>query len=542
MNQPEKDDGVPGSASPARYAGRAERADDSRGNFPLIFELSREGRRGCTYPDLDVPVQVLDELLPERLCRQGEPRLPEVSELQLVRHYTNLSRRNYGVDLGFYPLGSCTMKYNPKLCEEAAAHEGFRRLHPLQPQATTQGILALMHDLLSRLCLVAGMRWGTLQPFAGAHGEFAGMKLFKACFEDRGQSARMRILVPDSAHGTNPASAHLAGFEVVELRSDRRGLVSLEALKPHLNERLAGIMLTNPNTLGLFEQDIRAIAEAVHGAGGLLYYDGANLNAIVGKVRPGDMGFDVVHLNLHKTFSTPHGGGGPGAGPVLVGETLLPYLPVPDIVREADGSFRLEGNRPHSIGRLAGFYGNVGVMVRAYAYLLSMGGDGLCQVAERAVLNANYLKERLKQLYELPYDAPCKHEFVISARGLKEQHGVGALDVAKRLLDFGVHPPTVYFPLIVPEALMIEPTETESRETLDRFAEVMARIAREAAQSPDLLKQAPTATPVGRIDEVLAAKHPVVRWRSPAEGPDGPGDAAGGLSNGKRPPAEEEQR
>ena len=528
MSQPEK---KAGPGEPAGHGG----ADDLRGDFPLIFELSREGRRGCTYPELDVPVQPLDDLLPQRLRRQGEPCLPEVSELQVVRHYTNLSRRNYGVDLGFYPLGSCTMKYNPKLCEEVAAHEGFRSLHPLQPEATIQGILALMHDLLSRLCQVAGMRWGTLQPFAGAHGEFAGMKLFKACFEEQGQSSRTRILVPDSAHGTNPASAHLAGFEVVELRSDRRGLVSLEALKPHLDERLAGIMLTNPNTLGLFEQDIRAIAEEVHRAGGLLYYDGANLNAIVGKVRPGDMGFDVVHLNLHKTFSTPHGGGGPGAGPVLVGETLLPYLPVPDIVRDADGRFRLEGDRPRSIGRLAGFYGNVGVMVRAYAYLLSMGGDGLRQVAERAVINANYLKERLKELYELPYDAPCKHEFVLSARSLKERYGVGALDVAKRLLDFGIHPPTVYFPLIVPEALMIEPTETESRETLDRFVEVMARIAGEAARSPELLRQAPTATPVERIDEVLAAKHPVVRWRSPTAAANQAGKTAGGSSKGEGP-------
>ena len=497
-------------------------------DFPLLFEISRPGRRGYALPELDVPARPLSELLPEGLGREVAPALPELSELQVVRHYTNLSRRNYGVDLGFYPLGSCTMKYNPKLAEDAAAHEGFRRLHPLQPESTLQGILALMHDLLTRLCTVTGMRWGTLQPFAGAHGEFAGMKLFKACFEHRGQRERTRILVPDSAHGTNPASAHLAGFEVVELRSDRRGMISREALTPHLDERLAGIMMTNPNTLGLFERDIEGIAAAVHEAGGLLYYDGANLNAIVGKIRPGDMGFDVVHLNLHKTFSTPHGGGGPGAGPVLVGETLLPYLPVPDIARGDDGGYTLEDRRPQSIGRLAGFYGNVAVMVRAYAYLLSMGSDGLRQVAERAVLNANYLKERLKGLYDLPYDGLCKHEFVLSARGLKEHTGASALDVAKRLLDFGVHPPTVYFPLIVPEALMIEPTETESLETLEHFVELMSRIRREAADNPEALKQAPKATPVQRIDEVLAAKQPVVRWRRPPPREQEPAEAREG--------------
>ncbi|MBN1837452.1 MAG: aminomethyl-transferring glycine dehydrogenase subunit GcvPB [Spirochaetales bacterium] len=506
----------------------ASRPKDS---FPLLFELSRRGRRGYCFPPLDVPEQPAEALLPARFLREEGPELPELSELQVVRHYTNLSRRNYGVDLGFYPLGSCTMKYNPKLSEAAAADTGFARLHPLQPQASAQGILELMHDLLSRLSVVTGMRWGTLQPFAGAHGEFTGMKLFKACFEDRGEAQRTRVLVPDSAHGTNPASAHLAGFEVVEVHSDRRGLVSLEAIKPHLDERLAGIMMTNPNTLGLFETDILPIAEAVHQAGGLLYYDGANLNAIVGKVRPGDMGFDVVHLNLHKTFATPHGGGGPGSGPVLVGDTLLPYLPVPDVVRGEDGAFGLASNRPRSIGRLSGFYGNVAVMVRAYAYLLSMGADGLRRAAELAVLNANYLKERLKELYDLPYDSLCKHEFVLSARGLKEQNGVGALDVAKRLLDFGVHPPTVYFPLIVPEALMIEPTETESLETLDHFVEVMSRIHREAGDSPDRLRQAPTVTPVERIDEVLAAKHPVVRWRpEPAEEGGGAGAARGPQS------------
>jgi glycine dehydrogenase subunit 2 len=483
----------------------------SEKNNPLIFEFSKPGRRGYRLPDLDVPAAELPALVDPGLLRDQEPNLPEVSEVDVIRHYTSLSRRNYGVDLGFYPLGSCTMKYNPKINEQVAALEGFQNLHPLQPESGSQGILALMHELLGTLSEVTGMSWGTLQPFAGAHGELAGMMLFKACFEKRGESGRTKILVPDSAHGTNPASAHLAGFEVVEVHSDSRGMVALECVKEHLNESLAGIMMTNPNTLGLFEEDILEVSRAIHDAGGLLYYDGANLNAIVGKVRPGDMGFDVVHLNLHKTFSTPHGGGGPGAGPVLVAETLLPFLPVPDVVK-SHGEYHLENNRPDSIGRLSGFYGNVAVMVRAYAYLLTMGRDGLARVGELAVLNANYLKERLKGIFNLPYDRLCKHEFVLSARALKEKHGITALDVAKRLLDFGIHPPTVYFPLIVQEALMIEPTETESLEVLDRFIEVMETIAGEAADNPDTLKQAPRATPVRRIDEVLAARKPTVRW------------------------------
>ena len=481
-------------------------------SFPLIFERSRAGRVGYSFPALDVPDHPLAELLDPRLLRAAPPELPEVSEVDVIRHYVNLSRRNYGVDLGFYPLGSCTMKYNPKGNEEAAALPGFRALHPLQPEASAQGILALMHELLTFLAEITGMSWGTLQPFAGAHGEFAGMKLFRACFQQRGERARRKVLVPDSAHGTNPASARLAGFEVVQVKSDARGMVAPEALRAHLNGELAGIMMTNPNTLGLFERDICRIAELVHGAGGLLYYDGANLNAIVGKVRPGDMGFDVVHLNLHKTFSTPHGGGGPGAGPVLVGEILKPFLPVPDVVKRGE-RYSLEEDRPHSIGRLAGFYGNVGVLVRAYAYILAMGREGLPMVAERAVLNANYLKARLKDLYPLASEALCKHEFVLSARALKERFGVGALDIAKRLLDFGVHPPTIYFPLVVPEALMIEPTETESKETLDAFVEVMARIRAEMEEEPERLHQAPTRTPVRRIDEVLAAKQPVLRWQ-----------------------------
>ena len=480
-------------------------------SFPLIFERSRAGRVGYRYPALDVPGRPVEELLDPRLLRSAPAPLPEVSEVDVVRHYVNLSRRNYGVDLGFYPLGSCTMKYNPKANEEVASLPGFRLLHPLQPERTVQGVLELMHHLLSLLCEITGMSWGTLQPFAGAHGEFTGMKLFRACFDHRGEAVRRKVLVPDSAHGTNPASAHLAGFQVVQLKSDSRGLISPEALRPHLDGSLAGIMLTNPNTLGLFERDIGRIAELVHGAGGLLYYDGANLNAIMGRVRPGDMGFDVVHLNLHKTFSTPHGGGGPGAGPVLAAESLVPYLPVPDIVRRSDG-YHLDYDRPRTIGRLAGFYGNVGVLVRAYAYILSMGREGLAQAAERAVLNANYLKEKLKGLYPLAYDTLCKHEFVLSARALKERFGVSALDIAKRLLDLGIHPPTVYFPLIVPEALMVEPTETESKESLNAFIAAMTEIRREMEQEPERLRQAPTRTPVRRIDEILAAKRPVLRW------------------------------
>jgi glycine dehydrogenase subunit 2 len=484
----------------------SEHTEDAR----LIFERSVPGRVGYRLPACDVPSES-DGEISSRFLRRKEPGLPEVSEVDVVRHYVSLSRRNYGVDLGFYPLGSCTMKYNPKINEDVGSLEGFLKLHPLQPERTAQGMLELLYETLRMLSEVTGMQWGTLQPFAGAHGEFTGMKLFRAYFDHRGETKRRKILIPDSAHGTNPASAHISGFEVQEIGSDEDGNVSLEALKEHLNDELAGIMLTNPNTLGLFEKDILTIAELVHQAGGLLYYDGANLNAIMGKARPGDMGFDVVHLNLHKTFSTPHGGGGPGAGPVLVSEKLVPFLPAPDIRREAEG-FCLDYERPLSIGKVAGFLGNTGVIIRAYAYMLFMGADGLRRASELAVLNANYLKERLKQHFFLPHDSVCKHEFVLSASRLKQSCGCSALDVAKRLLDFGVHPPTIYFPLIVPEALMIEPTETESKESLDAFCAVMEQIAGEAASDPERLHQAPTRTVVRRIDEVLAAKKPVVRF------------------------------
>lgn len=482
---------------------------------PLLFETSREGRAGYRIPASDLPGVSGPSSGREAAARKTTLGLPALSEVDVVRHYTNLAHDNYNVDLGFYPLGSCTMKYNPKINDELAHLTGFENIHPLQGEGDVQGALALMYDLLERLCVVTGMKWGTLQPFAGAQGEFTGMKLFRAYFMARGEEGRTKILVPDSAHGTNPASAHIAGFEVHEIKSDRRGMVSVESIREHLDDRLAGVMLTNPNTLGLFEKDILEIERAVHEAGGLLYYDGANLNAILGKVRPGDMGFDVVHLNLHKTFSTPHGGGGPGAGPVLVNERLLPFLPVPDVVKDGD-RYRLRSSRPQSIGRISGFYGNFGVLVRAYAYLLAMGGDGLAEASERAVLNANYLKQRLRKYYHVPFDSLCKHEFVLSAAKLKERHGVSALDVAKRLLDFRIHPPTIYFPLIVPEAMMVEPTETESKEVLDDFVDTMIAIAEEAASTPEKLHDAPTTTSVRRLDEVLAAKKPVVAWRKRA--------------------------
>jgi len=477
----------------------------------IIFERSRKGRRGYKFPKLEIPEKKAEELIDKKFLREVPAGLPDVSEVDIIRHYTNLSRRNFGVDVGFYPLGSCTMKYNPKINEDVASLPGFQQLHPLQPEEHCQGILKLLHETIRKLCEITGTQWGTLQPFAGAHGEFTGLKLFRAYFDKRGEKNRSKIIVPDSAHGTNPASAHISGFDVVEIKSNRQGMVSVENLKDHLDESVAGIMLTNPNTLGLFEQDIKEIADIIHDAGGLLYYDGANLNAIMGKSRPGDMGFDVVHLNLHKTFSTPHGGGGPGSGPVFVNEKLVPFLPVPDIGFK-DGKYFFDYSKPDTIGRISGFYGNIAVIVKAYAYMLFMGADGLKRVSELAVLNANYLRVKLKDKYHLPYDQVCKHEFVLSASKLKEQYGVAAVNIAKRLLDYGVHPPTVYFPLIVPEALMIEPTETESKEVLDYFIETMEKIYLEAKENPKLALSAPTRTPVKRTDEVKAAKEPVVRW------------------------------
>ena len=446
-------------------------------------------------------------------CRQGcgeaSLALPELSEGELVRHYTALSTRNHGVDSGFYPLGSCTMKYNPKVNEELARLPGFAFLHPCQPEESVQGALELLYRAEACLAEITGMKRVTFQPAAGAHGELTGMLIVRAYHRSRNDH-RKTVLVPDSAHGTNPASAAMAGFEVKEIPSDERGLVDLKALRAALDGDVAALMLTNPNTLGFFEEDILEIAEAVHEAGGLLYYDGANLNAIMGHARPGDMGFDLVHLNLHKTFATPHGGGGPGSGPVGVREHLVPFLPVPLVERGEKGYYWKE-DLPLSIGRVHGFYGNFAVVVKAYAYIMMMGAEGLRQAAADAVLNANYLMERLKKSYDLPYDRRCKHEFVLSARRQKKM-GVTARDIAKALLDYGFHPPTVYFPLIVEEALMVEPTETESKATLDRFAEAMEEIARLAEEDPKRLTSAPHTTPVGRLDEVRAARHPRVCW------------------------------
>lgn len=491
---------------------------------PLIFEKSYPGRIGYMVPT--PPEDVIHELggepsVPKPLRREKPPLLPEVSELQVVRHYTRLSQMNFGVDQGFYPLGSCTMKYNPKICEKVAQMEKVTMIHPYQDPETVQGALELMYNLSKWLSEIGGVYSTTLQPAAGAHGEFVGMLLIRAYHAHHNQEERNEIIVPDTAHGTNPASASQAGYRVVVVPSNSRGCVDLEALEAAISDRTAGLMLTNPNTLGLFEEEVEEIARLVHDAGGLLYYDGANLNAIIGRTRPGDMGFDIVHFNLHKTFSTPHGGGGPGAGPVGVVEELDKFLPVPVVVREEkeDGTYfyRLDYDRPHSIGKVRSFYGNFGVLVRAYVYLLSLGLEGLREAAEVSVLNANYVTRKLERVkgYELPFDPskPRKHECVFSVEPMKRDTGVSALDVAKRLLDHGLHSPTNYFPLIVREALMIEPTETEPREELDRFVEVMERISREAYTNPERVKGAPHSTAVRRLDQVKAAKKPVLSYR-----------------------------
>jgi len=479
---------------------------------PLIFEISRPGRKAYSLPDSDVPKLSLEEMIPRECIRVHDPMLPEVSEVDVVRHFTRLSQLNHGVDSGFYPLGSCTMKYNPKVNEDVARMEGFTQIHPLQPLETVQGCLEILYKIDKFLSEITGMDRFSLQPAAGAQGEMTGLMIIKAYHQQRGDIERNRIIVPDSAHGTNPASASMAGFEVVEVKSNDRGEVDLEALRAVADNNTAGLMLTNPNTLGLFEGNILEIADIIHEAGGLLYYDGANMNAIMGIARPGDMGFDVVHLNLHKTFGTPHGGGGPGAGPVGVKKQLVPFLPVPMIEFDDDGYY-LDYEKPLSIGRVKSFYGNFGVVVKAYAYIMSMGAEGLKRVSESAVLNANYLMERLKEHYLLPYDRRCMHEFVISAQQQKEK-GVSALDIAKRLMDFGIHPPTMYFPLIVKEALMIEPTETESKETLDAFIDALIQIAQEVDTDAEKVKGAPHTTPVRRLDEARAARNPVLRWRA----------------------------
>ncbi|GAW32293.1 aminomethyl-transferring glycine dehydrogenase subunit GcvPB [Carboxydocella sp. JDF658] len=475
----------------------------------LIFELSRPGCVGHPLPDCDVPARELAELLPGVELREEVKGLPEVSEVEVIRHFTELSRLNHGVDSGFYPLGSCTMKYNPKINENTARLPGFAWLHPYQPEESIQGALELLYQTQEYLAEIAGLPAVTLQPAAGAHGEYTGMMIIRAYHESRGDK-RTRVIVPDSAHGTNPATAAICGYSVVAVKSDERGCVDVEALKKVMDEHVAALMLTNPNTLGLFEENIREIAEIVHSKGGLLYYDGANANAIMGIARPGDMGFDVMHFNLHKTFSTPHGGGGPGSGPVAVRDFLAPFLPVPVVVKGEDG-YRLDYDRPKSIGKVRSFYGNFGVAVKAYTYMRALGGEGLKAVSENAVLNANYLLSQLKQHYYLPVDRICKHEFVLNSKKQKP-YGVRTMDIAKRLLDYGYHPPTVYFPLIVEEALMIEPTETESKQTLDEFIASMIKIAREAEENPELLTSAPHTTPIGRVDEARAARQPVLKW------------------------------
>lgn len=474
----------------------------------LIFEISSLGKKGYQLPRCDVQEKTV---IPEHLKRESELDLPQVTEPEVVRHYTQLSMKNYGLDAGFYPLGSCTMKYNPKVNEDAAAMTGFKDLHPYQPESTVQGALQLMYELDGMLSEITGMEKFSLQPAAGAHGELTGLMIIKAYHEKRGDNKRKKIIVPDSSHGTNPASAAEAGFEIVEIKSDADGTVNLEALKSVLSEEVAGLMLTNPNTLGLFESNIKQIADLVHQAGGLLYYDGANMNAIMGITRPGDMGFDVVHLNLHKTFSTPHGGGGPGAGPVGVVKRLVDFLPQPTVEKKADGTYFLEADNPTSIGKVRGFYGSFGILVRAYCYIKSMGAEGLKEASQVAVLNANYLKEKLKEHYDLAFDRICMHEFVLAGLKNKETN-VSTLDVAKRLIDLGYHPPTIYFPLIVENALMVEPTETESLETMDNFAAALIQIAEEAMSKPEILKESPTMATVRRLDEVAAARKPKLKW------------------------------
>ncbi len=482
---------------------------------PLLFDQGSQGRRGCALPENDVPEVKPERLLPKKLLRHDIPGFPELSEVEVVRHFTRLSQWNYGVDLGFYPLGSCTMKYSPKINEEVWRLPGFSRAHPYQPEALVQGALELMFELEQYLAEVSGMDRVSLQPAAGAHGELLGMMLIRAYLESKG-SPRKRVLVPDSAHGTNPASATICGYQCVQIKSGPKGYVEPQAVAEAMDEDVAAIMVTNPNTLGLFEEHVAEIAKIVHSKGGQVYCDGANLNALIGISRPGDTGIDVLHFNLHKTFSVPHGGGGPGAGPVGVKAHLAPFMPVPVVEKKAR-RFVLNYNLPSSVGRVRAFYGHFAALVRAYAYIRSLGPSGLRRVAEVAVINANYLMSQLKSHYHLPYDKFCKHECVFSdARQIP--HDVHTLDIAKRLMDYGFHPPTIYFPLIVRGALMIEPTETESKETIDQFIAAMKRIAEEAERDPELVRSAPHKTKVSRLDEVKAARQPNLRWKGKAPG------------------------
>ena len=474
---------------------------------PLIFEISESGKRGFSLPQMDVPEK--EEIFTDASIRAGIPGFPEVSEVEVVRHFTRLSKTNFSVDEGFYPLGSCTMKYNPKINEKIAAMDAFAGAHPLAPQDTVQGNLALLKWMQDLLVEITGMDAVSLQPSAGAQGELVGMMLIRACHEDRGNPRKI-VLIPDSAHGTNPSSAHLCGYKVKEIKSNQMGTVDLDDLDRAMNEDVAALMITNPNTLGVFESDIKKVTEIVHGKGGFVYMDGANMNALVGKIRPGDMDVDVIHLNLHKTFSTPHGGGGPGSGPVALKKVLEPFLPVPVIDRDSKG-YSFNYQRPKSIGRVRSFYGNFLVVVKALAYILSLGASGLKEVAEIAVLNANYIRKSLEGIYHLKYSSPTLHECVFSDKFQKER-GIQNIDIAKRLIDYNLHPPTMSFPLIVHGALMIEPTETESKKEMDAFIEAMKTIARETEENPDLLKNAPHHTYVRRLDETKAARNPVLRW------------------------------
>ncbi len=476
---------------------------------PLIFEKSRPERRGCSLPECDVEKESLEKLIPKRYLRQGSLGLPEVSEPDVVRHFVRLSQQNMGIDTNFYPLGSCTMKYNPKVNEDIANLPGFTRVHPYQPEASIQGTLQVLYDMEKLLCEISGMDRVSLQPAAGAHGELTSLMMIKAYYEDK-KEHRDTVLVPDSAHGTNPASSHLCGFQVIEVKSNKNGGIDLENLKDKMSKKVAALMLTIPNTLGLFEGNILEVSRIIHDGEGFLYLDGANLNALLGIVKPSNLGIDIMHFNLHKTFSTPHGGGGPGSGPVGVKGRLAAYLPVPTVEKDKKGYY-LDYDRAKSIGKVRSFYGNIEVITKAYCYLRSLGKEGLKKISHNAVLNANYLMKRLKNYFYLPYDQPCMHEFVLSTEDEKI-NGVRTLDIAKRLLDFGFHPPTIYFPLIVKEALMIEPTETESKETLDAFISSMIQIRREIEEDPSLVKEAPHNLPIGRLNEVKAAKELKLRW------------------------------
>ncbi len=477
-----------------------------------IFEKHSEGRKGYTLPTNDVEIS-LNRCIPEKFQRKEEVKLPEVSELDVMRHFLELSQMNHCIEKGFYPLGSCTMKYNPKINETLVRNDGFNNLHPLQDEDTVQGALEILYELQKDLAEISGFSNVTLQPVAGAHGEFTGLKIMKAYHDHKGNSHKKKIILPDSAHGTNPASVTLVGYEMVEIKSNEKGLVGIEDLKAHVNDETAGFMLTNPNTLGLFESQVEEIAEIIHSVDGLMYMDGANFNAIMGLVKPGENGFDIMHFNLHKTFATPHGGGGPGAGPIGVREDLIKFLPAPLIGKKDDKYFLDYTHEKTSFGKVHSFFGNFAVNIKAYIYLKMLGPKGLRRVAENAVINANYIQKKLENYYDIPFkDSFCMHEFVASGSWQKEKHGIKTLDIAKRILDKGYHAPTIYFPLIVHEAMMIEPTETESKETLDEFIDAMIEIAKECEEHPELLKNAPLNTPVKRVDDTLAVRQLNVKF------------------------------